>query len=58
MTRGLGERVGTAAGWRYYGGIIVLLNGLLLLMGGYLQSTIAAEFGVSPLPVLGLDARG
>ena len=50
VTRGLGERVGTAAGWLYYGGIIVLLNGLLLLIGGYLQSTIAAEFGVSPLP--------
>jgi amino acid transporter len=50
VTRGLGERVGTAAGWLYYGGIIVLLTGLLLLMGGYLQSTIAAEFSVSPLP--------
>jgi amino acid transporter len=30
--------------------VTVLLTGLLLLMGGYLQSTIAAEFGVSPLP--------
>jgi amino acid transporter len=50
VTRGLGERVGTAAGWLYYGGVTVLLTGLLLLMGGYLQSTIAAEFGVSPLP--------
>ena len=50
VTRGLGERVGTAAGWLYYGGVIVLLNGLLLLIGGYLQSTIAAEFKVNPLP--------
>jgi amino acid transporter len=50
VTRGLGERVGTAAGWLYYGGVTVLLNGLLLLIGGYLQSTIAAEFGVNPLP--------
>ena len=50
VTRGLGKRVGTAAGWLYYGGIIVLLNGLLLLMGGYLQSTILAEFSVNPLP--------
>jgi len=50
VTRGLGKRVGTAAGWLYYGGIVVLLAGLLLLMGGYLQSTIAAEFKVSPLP--------
>src|SRR5579863_3669389 len=50
VTRGLGERVGTAAGWLYYGGVTVLLTGLLLLIGGYLQSTIASEFGVSPLP--------
>ncbi len=50
VTRGLGERVGTAAGWLYYGGVTVLLTGLLLLIGGYLQSTIAAEFKVNPLP--------
>jgi amino acid transporter len=50
VTRGLGERVGTAAGWLYYGGVTALLTGLLLLIGGYLQSTIAAEFSVNPLP--------
>jgi amino acid transporter len=50
VTRGLGERVGTAAGWLYYGGVVVLTSVLLLLMGGYLQSTIAAEFSVNPLP--------
>jgi amino acid transporter len=50
VTRGLGERVGTAAGWLYYGGVTVLLTGLLLLIGGYLQSTIASEFKVNPLP--------
>jgi len=50
VTRGLGERVGTAAGWLYYAGITVLLTGLLLLIGGYLQSTIASEFKVNPLP--------
>src|ERR1700722_16372033 len=50
VTRGLGERIGTAAGWLYYGGVIVLLTGLLLLIGGYLQSTIQSEFKVSPLP--------
>ncbi len=44
VTRGLGERVGTAAGWLYYAGVTVLLTGLLLLIGGYLQSTIASEF--------------
>jgi amino acid transporter len=50
VTRGLGQRAGTAAGWLYYGGVTVLLTGLLLLIGGYLQSTIQAEFGVNPLP--------
>src|SRR5579859_3305246 len=50
VRRGLGERTGTAAGWLYYGGVTVLLTGLLLLIGGYLQSTIQSEFGVNPLP--------
>ncbi len=50
VTRGLGKRVGTAAGWLYYGGVTVLLVGLLLLIGGYLQSTIQSEFNVNPLP--------
>jgi amino acid transporter len=30
--------------------VTILLTGLLLLIGGYLQGTIAAEFNVSPLP--------
>ncbi len=50
VTRGLGGRVGTAAGWLYYAGVTVLMTGLLLLIGGYLQSTIASEFSVNPLP--------
>jgi amino acid transporter len=50
ITRGLGERVGTAAGWLYYGGVTVLLTGLLLLIGGYIQSTLQAEFNINPLP--------
>jgi amino acid transporter len=50
VTRGLGERVGTAAGWLYYGGVTVLLTGLLLLIGGYIQSTLQSEFNVNPLP--------
>src|SRR5215510_13512730 len=50
VTRGLGERVGTAAGWLYYGGVTILLTGLLLLIGGYLQGTLQSEFGVNPLP--------
>ena len=50
VTRGLGERVGTAAGWLYYGGVTVLLTGLLLLIGGYIQSTLQSEFNVNPMP--------
>jgi amino acid transporter len=50
VTRGLGQRVGTAAGWLYYGGVTILLAGLLLLIGGYLESTIQGEFKVDPLP--------
>jgi amino acid transporter len=50
VSRGLGARVGTAAGWLYYSGVTVLLAGLLLLIGGYLHSTVQADFGVSPLP--------
>jgi amino acid transporter len=50
VTRGLGQRVGTAAGWLYYGGVTVLLTGLLLLIGGYIQSTLQSEFSVNPLP--------
>jgi amino acid transporter len=50
VTRGLGERIGTAAGWLYYGGVIVLAAGLLLLVGGYIQSTLQSEFKIDPLP--------
>jgi amino acid transporter len=50
VCRGLGSRTGTAAGWLYYSGVTVLVTGLLMLVGGYLQSTIAAEFKVNPLP--------
>ena len=50
VTRGLGERIGTAAGWLYYAGVTMLAAALLLILGGYLQSTIASEFNVNPLP--------
>src|SRR5260370_22628291 len=50
VSRCLGQRIGTAAGWLYYGGVTALLTGLLLLIGGYLQSTIPAEVKVNPLP--------
>ena len=34
VTRGLGERMGTAAGWLYYGGVTVLLTGLCCSSAG------------------------
>jgi amino acid transporter len=50
VTRGLGARLGVAAGWLYYAGVTVLVTGLLMLIGGYMQSTIASEFNANPLP--------
>src|SRR4029077_14250811 len=50
VTRGLGERIGTAAGWLYYADVTMLTAAWLLILGGYLQSTIASEFSVNPLP--------
>lgn len=50
VSRGLGSRAGVAAGWLYYMGVIVLTAALLLLLGGYLQSTILTNFKVDPLP--------
>src|ERR1700683_782510 len=52
VTRGLGGWVGTAAGWLYYAGVTVLMTGLLLLIGGYLQSTIAPQVQGKPAPAL------
>jgi len=50
VTRGLGERAGVAAGWLYYMGVLILGVGLILLIGGYIQSTIASDFSVNPMP--------
>jgi amino acid transporter len=50
VSSGLGSRAGTAAGWLYYSGVTVLATGLMMLVGGYLQSTIQAEFKADPLP--------
>ena len=50
VSRGLGERMGVAAGWLYYMGVIMLTMALYLLAGGYIQSTLASEFSVNPMP--------
>jgi amino acid transporter len=53
VTDGLGSRVGAAAGWLYYSGIIILGGAILVLISGYIHDTLQAEFNVTPLPVGG-----
>jgi amino acid transporter len=50
VKQGLGERIGAGAGWLYYGGVLGLLLGLVLLVGGYVQSTLQSEFKIDPAP--------
>ena len=44
VTDGLGEKLGGAAGYLYYVGILVLGAGLLVLIGGFIHDTILVEF--------------
>lgn len=48
VTDGLGGRVGTAAGWLYYAGILALGAGILPMIGGTIHDTIQAEFNRAP----------
>ncbi len=50
VSRGLGSRIGVAAGWLYFSGVLMLTMVLPLLIGGFVQSALAANFGVDPLP--------
>ncbi len=50
VTDGLGGRVGTAAGWLYYVGILALGAGILPMIGGTIHDTIQGEFNKAPLP--------
>jgi amino acid transporter len=47
VSNGLGQTLGAAAGWLYYGGTIILTTGLGVLIGGYVHDTL--------LPTLGVD---
>jgi amino acid transporter len=53
VTDGLGARVGGAAGYLYYLGILVLGAGLNALMGGFIYDTLAGEFNKTPIPRTG-----
>lgn len=55
VSDGLGGRVGAAAGFLYYLGILALGAGILVLISGTIADTLKAEFNVSPLPQLGWD---
>ncbi|HEY5266842.1 MAG TPA: APC family permease [Acidimicrobiales bacterium] len=48
VTDGLGGRVGTAAGWLYYAGILALGAGILPMIGGTIHDTIQSEFHRAP----------
>ncbi|MBL8928582.1 MAG: APC family permease [Kineosporiaceae bacterium] len=53
ISDGFGSRVGAAFGFLYYGGILGLGAGLLVLIGGTVHDTLDAEFG-SPILSEGL----
>jgi len=48
VTDGLGGRVGTAAGWLYYAGILALGSAILPMIGGTIHDTIQSEFNRAP----------
>jgi amino acid transporter len=55
VTDGLGARVGAAAGWLYYTGLIALGSAILPMIGGTIHDTVLAEFNVQPFPQLVWD---
>jgi amino acid transporter len=55
VTDGLGVRVGAAAGWLYYAGMLALGAGILPMIGGTIHDTIQGEFNRTPLPYWGWD---
>jgi amino acid transporter len=50
VSNGLGVNAGSAAGWLYYSGTMVLDAGLGVLVGGYIHDTLELEFGHPVLP--------
>jgi amino acid transporter len=53
VTDGLGGRVGAAAGFLYYIGVIVLGAGLVVMIGGTIADSLEAELGSRVLPRTG-----
>jgi amino acid transporter len=55
VSDGLGGRIGSAAGWLYYVGILALGAGILPMIGGTIHDTILGEFNKAPLPYWAWD---
>jgi amino acid transporter len=53
VTDGLGQKVGAAAGFLYYVGVLALGAGLLVLIAGTIHDTLEAEFEFTGIPVVG-----
>jgi amino acid transporter len=48
VSNGLGQTIGGAAGWLYYGGTIILTTGLGVLLGGYVHDSLLPAYEVGP----------
>lgn len=53
VTEGLGKRIGGAAGFLYYSGVLALGAAILVILGGTIHDTLAGEFGHAILPEIG-----
>jgi len=53
VTDGLGQKIGAAAGFLYYVGVMALGAGLLVLIAGTIHDTLASEFEFTRIPVTG-----
>jgi amino acid transporter len=55
VSDGLGSKVGAAAGYVYYTGIMMLSAGILVMIGGTIHDTVAGELAWTGIPYLGWD---
>jgi amino acid transporter len=57
VSNGLGQTLGAASGWLYYGGTIILTTGLGVLLGGYVHDNLLPTYEIGPwFPVWVWDA--
>lgn len=56
VTEGLGPRLGVAAGYVYYLGVLVLGAAIAVLIGGVLYDNLKNEFGFDAVPAWGWQA--